>query len=131
VQRRRGRGRLSVPRAERLQAAEVEAMFRQRGRREEAASFIALWRPQPGGGKVGFAVGRRIGGAVQRNRARRRLREAYRYSRAEHPHAFDIVFVGRPALLSRSFADLCHDVAVTLQKVMLRVGGDGVRQAGV
>ena len=59
------RGVLSVGRSQRLRAGEFEAIFRQRGRREELESFIALWRPCPGEGKVGFAVGRQLGGAVE------------------------------------------------------------------
>lgn len=95
--------------AKRLGAGEFEALFRQRGRREEMESFVALWRPSDGPGKVGFAVGRRLGQAVVRNRARRRLREAYRHERREGPAGFDVVFVGRSALLKRSFEELRGD----------------------
>jgi ribonuclease P protein component len=107
----------SVPRPERLRAGEFEPIFRQRGRREEAASFVALWRPRPGSGRVGFAVGRRLGGAVERNRARRRLREAYRQARSDRPSGVDIVFVGRSALLGRGFADLRNEMEAVLRAV--------------
>jgi ribonuclease P protein component len=117
---RRARGVLSVGRSQRLRAGEFEAIFRQRGRREELESFIALWRPCPGEGKVGFAVGRRLGGAVERNRARRRLREAYRQERAAKREGFDVVFVGRSALLNRPFADLRGDIQRVLRTLARR-----------
>jgi len=109
-----------VGRGQRLRAGEFEAIFRQRGRREELESFIALWRPCPGEGKVGFAVGRRLGGAVERNRARRRLREAYRIECPAKREGFDVVFVGRSALLSRSFADLRGDIQRVLRTLARR-----------
>jgi ribonuclease P protein component len=109
-----------VGRGQRLRAGEFEAIFRQRGRREELESFIALWRPSLGEGKVGFAIGRRLGGAVERNRARRRLREAYRQERPAKRAGYDVVFVGRSALLSRSFADLRVDVQRVLRTLARR-----------
>ena len=127
---RRIRGVLSVGRSQRLRAGEFEAIFRQRGRREELESFIALWRPCPGEGKVGFAVGRRLGGAVERNRARRRLREAYRQERPAKRAGFDVVFVGRSALLSRSFADLRGDIQQVLRTLARRANSGPKSVAG-
>ncbi len=127
---RRARGVLSVGRSQRLRAGEFEAIFRQRGRREELESFIALWRPCPGEGKVGFAVGRRLGGAVERNRARRRLREAYRQERPAKRDGFDVVFVGRSALLSRPFADLRGDIQRVLRTLARRAESGAKSAAG-
>jgi ribonuclease P protein component len=46
--------------------------------------------------RVGFTVTRKVGNAVARNRARRRLREAARLVLAERPASgFDLVLVGR------------------------------------
>jgi len=45
--------------------------------------------------RLGLAVSRRVGGAVARNRIKRRLREAFRLSRAEMP-AIDLVVRVRP-----------------------------------
>ncbi len=41
--------------------------------------------------RLGLAVGRRHGGAVQRNRIKRRLREAFRSQQHELPIGFDLV----------------------------------------
>lgn len=60
---------------------------------------------------IGITVTKKIGGAVVRNRARRRLREALRQllpgpARPGH----DYVVVARPAALSQTFTDLARDL---------------------
>ena len=45
--------------------------------------------------RVGFKVGRRFGGAVRRNRIRRRLREAYRLTQHDLPKGVDLVCIPR------------------------------------
>lgn len=101
---------LSLPRHERLRhAGDFQAVF-QGGKREEQPGFVVLWRVGEGGRRAGFAVSRQLRGAVSRNRARRRLREAYRRHRAALPGAIEVVFVARPAALSRPFSDLAGDM---------------------
>jgi ribonuclease P protein component len=62
--------------------------LRQRGRRARRGPLTVTWlRPTPGDRttppRVGFAVGKAAGGAVLRNRIRRRLRAALRQLAAE------------------------------------------------
>lgn len=54
-------------------------------------------------------AGKKIGGAVERNRAKRRLRMAVRST--ELPLGADIVVLARPAALGADFSDLCAQVA--------------------
>lgn len=57
--------------------------------------------PNPGGGlRVGMSAGRGVGGAVQRNRAKRVLRAAIRPLLAELPQGYDLVLVARSAILA-------------------------------
>ena len=56
--------------------------------------------------RFGISTGRRLGGAVQRNRVRRRVREVLRHSANESGHGWDILIVARPAAAGASFDDL-------------------------
>lgn len=71
--------------------------------------------------RLGFTVTKRVGNAVVRNRARRRLREAARLALAERPvSGFDLVLIGREGTLVRRFADLLADVERALQRAGVR-----------
>jgi ribonuclease P protein component len=71
----------------------------------------ALRRDDPGPVRLGFTVTRKVGGAVTRNRSRRRLREAVRLVLAEHPLAgADLVLIGREGTGTRPFAALREDL---------------------
>jgi ribonuclease P protein component len=69
-----------------------------------------LWRPSAGPRRAGFAVGRQIRGAVRRNRARRRLREAYRAARDIAPTNVDLVVIGRGPALTASLTTLVNEM---------------------
>ncbi|MDR0838689.1 MAG: ribonuclease P protein component [Oscillospiraceae bacterium] len=56
--------------------------------------------------RVGFTVSTKLGGAVTRNRIRRRLRETYRLSEDELRRGYDIVVVARSAALDTPFEAL-------------------------
>lgn len=69
--------------------------------------------------RVGFTCSKKLGNAVTRNRAKRRLRAL---ARAVMPDAarpgWDYVLVGRPeATVTRDFAALCADLAQALSRV--------------
>lgn len=72
--------------------------------------MIVLWRASDHPRRAGFAVGRQIRGAVRRNRARRRLREAYRAARDAAPAGVDLVVIGRGSALTLSLDALIEDM---------------------
>lgn len=111
----------ALPREARLRGAgEFQAVF-ERGKRVERPAFVALWIPTPGRRKAGFTVSRQVRGAVKRNRARRRLREAFRRQRAALPSDISVVFVGRPMAQSVVFEELVQSLGEVL--TMLRRQG--------
>ena len=60
--------------------------------------------------RVGFTVGKVLGGAVQRNRIKRRMREAVRLSGQACDGPIDVVFHPRKSVANVRFAELVSEV---------------------
>jgi ribonuclease P protein component len=68
--------------------------------------------------RFGFSTGRKLGGAVVRNRTRRRLREALRAMAPSFQPGWDVLIIARPALVK---AD--HGALVGALRRLLERGG--------
>lgn len=84
--------------------------------------------------RVGFTVSRKVGNAVARNRARRRLRAAVA-SVLDRPGAagsvragMDLVVIGRTETLTREFPDLIEDFLAALKRLGAWQGAEDGRQ---
>jgi ribonuclease P protein component len=106
-----------------LRHADFERVYKQ-GRRHFSATMTVFYlsRPQaeanilhehscPPGLRVGFTVGRALGGAVQRNRMKRRLREAVRLCHAFECASADVVINPKKSLLTTDFAEVVNEVS--------------------
>ncbi len=68
--------------------------------------------------RIGFTVSRKVGNAVQRNRARRRLKAvADDVLKVHAPGGYDLVVVGRQATLDRPYRDLVEDMKTALKRL--------------
>ncbi|WP_435166308.1 ribonuclease P protein component [Falsirhodobacter sp. 1013] len=90
-------------------------------RRQGAQGFLlqARARDDDGPMRVGFTCSKKLGNAVARNRAKRRLREIARLvlTEAGRP-GWDYVLVGRPGTTAtRDFAALREDLRLALRQV--------------
>lgn len=87
----------SFSRADRLLRRSEFVRVQQQGRRVHMTHFIVLMLPaRMGQTRLGVTAGRRVGGAVQRNRIKRLVREVFRRNRELFPSACDVVLVARP-----------------------------------
>jgi len=94
-----------------LRHADFERVYKQ-GQRHFAAHMTVFYlrRAQGDAARVGFTVGRVLGGAVDRNRMKRRLREAVRRNLPlEVP--VDVVINPKKSLLTADFAQLLDEVS--------------------
>jgi ribonuclease P protein component len=124
-------GNAAFPRNARLlRHADFERVYKQ-GRRHFSVSMTVFYWPRPEadnaaaqkfgakppapGLRIGFTVSRALGGAVQRNRMKRRLREAVRLTRPPAGAGADVVCADvvinpKKSLLTVDFAALVNEV---------------------
>jgi ribonuclease P protein component len=91
-----------------------------RGARSATRGLVlqALDRGDEAPARIGFTVTKKVGNAVQRNRVRRRLREAARAVMPQGAHAgCDYVVIGRRETLTRPFEGLRQDFEQALAAV--------------
>ena len=109
-----------------LRHADFERVYKQ-GKRHFAANMTVFYleRSNDLSARIGFTVGRALGGAVQRNRMRRRLREAVRvHGLPEAP--VDIVVNPKKSLLTADFTAVQEQVARAME-VIAKVGDKTVK----
>jgi ribonuclease P protein component len=96
------------------------------GARHATSGFVLECRPRvaqadnatTGGARFGFTVSKKVGGAVERNRIKRRLKAAVRDVVREHARSdFDYVLIARRPALDAGFAALVADLVKALGRV--------------
>lgn len=102
-----------------------EFLFVKGGKRFAAPSLVLQARRRlpsaahpPDLARFGFTATKSLGGAVVRNRARRRLKEAVRLTAPGHAsEGYDYVLIARGGTVQRPFIELIKDLERALAKV--------------
>lgn len=106
---------------ERLRRSQDFAATMRTGRRARHALLTAVARRTHGPDtRLGFAVSRRVGGAVVRNRVKRQLRmiiRAYRWQ-----SGYDVVIVPQPTCANARFDEIASAIASTCEKLSVLMG---------
>jgi len=102
-----------------LKHSDFQRVYRS-GRRQSTGnvtvSYLRRDGPEAGvGPRVGFTVGKVLGASVERNRIRRRMREAVRASLSSCEEPVDVVFNPRKSVLTLPFAELADEVRRALR----------------
>ena len=106
----------SFPRAGRLlKHADFDRVYKQ-GRRHFSSHMTVFYLPQAEGARVGFTVGKVLGGAVVRNRIKRRLREAVRLCRSVLK-GVDVVINPKKSVLTLEFSVVLEEVGRALDLI--------------
>lgn len=106
-----------------LRHADFERVYQQ-GRRHFSAHMTVFYlrRNQGEGLRVGFTVSRALGGAVDRNRMKRRLREAVRLRRPGTSAPVDVVINPKRSLLTADFEGLRKEIGLAFQLINQKTG---------
>ena len=118
----------TFPRSARLlRHADFERVYKQGRRHFSASMTVFYWQrpeaeaagakvlpaksPMVSGLRIGFTVSRALGGAVERNRMKRRLREAVRFTRPPQGPSADVVINPKKSLLTVDFAAMVNELS--------------------
>jgi len=100
-----------------VRRGEFDAVYRA-GKRRSSSHFTVFFRvnelPQS---RFGFSIKKALGGAVVRNRIRRRLREIVRCHRLEIPAGWDVVIHPKSSVARAEFAALTAELLRLLEGV--------------
>lgn len=99
------------------------ARIKAEGHRLTMPMFILNWQPRQNAefSRLGVVTSKRLGGAVDRNRARRLLRESFRHVQGEIASPVDLVLVARVAIQRQSFQAVVQSLRTALRRAQLWV----------
>jgi ribonuclease P protein component len=98
--------------------ADFDKVYRTGRRLFSAHMTVFFLRRDRGPARVGFTVTRALGAAVERNRIRRRLREAVRLNLGMLGNAVDVVIHPKKSAQAADFAELREEIARAFERIL-------------
>lgn len=84
--------------------------MQRRGRKIHLHDLLVIVLPRQGTRRMGITVSSKVGGAVQRNRIKRLLREVWRRDSEQLPQGLDLVFIAKKRATSARYSGLRSQV---------------------
>ncbi|VBB46234.1 ribonuclease P protein component [Desulfatiglans anilini] len=104
-------GDFSLPKNERLLARPDFIHVDQLGKRRQSRHFVVkCLRNGLGCTRLGVTASRRTGNAVQRNRAKRLMREFFRLHKVEFPRGYDVLIIAKKEAGSLSLFEVVEEL---------------------
>ena len=77
--------------------------------------------------RTAFLASKKVGNSVVRNRARRLMKESYRFIRDDIITGYDMIFIARNTIVGRKYCDIfkCMNSVVKKAKLYKGIRGDG------
>lgn len=113
-----------LPRTERLRSSSDFKRVYSRGLSVAGRHLVVYVLPERGGDRLGLSVSRKVGSAVTRNKARRRLSEAFAAKAGRATGAADVVIIARPPAARASYQILENELTALLAKAEGLIGGE-------
>ncbi|UQA59210.1 ribonuclease P protein component [Polyangium aurulentum] len=122
------RPRQVFPRSRRIRKRADFLRVQGTGARVTTRHLLLLLAPQPdeGPARIGIVASRKVGGAVQRNRAKRLIREAFRKHTEIFPARTDVVIIVRPGVHRLSADELEAEIRAVAPLLKKRAAGRNV-----
>lgn len=116
-----------IARSLRLRDPREFQRVRKRGRSWTTPYLVLVKQPNRlGHNRYGFAVGRRVGNAVARNKVKRWMREAIRKRHPELRRGFDIILIARGRMADEAvdYGKVAESVGILVERADLVAAGD-------
>ncbi len=110
---------MALPREERLKEAKKFSLLFREGKSIANNLLVLYYKPGPAKEReAGFTVGKKLGGAVTRNKFKRRMKESYRSLLDNVPPGFTVLFIARRGILKAKYSQI-----VAAEKELLKKAG--------
>ncbi len=108
---------MALPKEERLKEAKKFSLLFREGKSIANNLLVLYYKPGSANKReAGFTVGKKLGGAVTRNKFKRRMKEAYRSLLNNVPKGYIVLFIARQGILKAKYPQILAGEKELLKK---------------